>query len=72
MDDQPLKDSGREPGEAQEAADVAVGEALIGGEIGERGDVAARQPLPPAAAVAVRLPARGRRLAPPRRRRRRE
>lgn len=48
MDDQALEHLGRQPGEAHKAADVAVGQALVGGEIGERGDVAALQPLPPA------------------------
>ena len=48
MDNQPLEHLGRQPREAQEAADVTVGQALIGGEIGKRGDVAAFQPLPPA------------------------
>jgi len=48
VDDQPFQHLGCEPGEAQEAADVAVGQALVGGEIGERGDVTAFQPLPPA------------------------
>ena len=52
MDDQPLEHLGRQPREAQEAADVTVGQALIGGQIGERGDVAAFQPLPPAPCAA--------------------
>ena len=46
MDDQPLEHLGRQPGETQEAADIAVGQALVGGEIGKRGDVAAFQPTP--------------------------
>jgi hypothetical protein len=41
VDDQPLENLGSQSGEAQEAADVAVGEALVGGQIAERGDVAA-------------------------------
>ena len=41
MDDQPLENLQREPRKPQEAADVAVGEALVGGQIAERGDVAA-------------------------------
>ena len=48
LHDQPLEDFRRQPRKPQEAADVAVGEALVGGEIGKRGDVAAFQPLPPA------------------------
>lgn len=51
MDDQPLEDVRREPRKPQEAADIAVGQALVGGEVGERGDVAAFQPLPPAPSV---------------------
>lgn len=52
VDDQPLEDVRREPGEAQEAADIAIRQALVGGQIGERGDFAAFQPLPPAPCAA--------------------
>lgn len=35
MDDEPLQDVGCEPRQPQEAADVAVGETLLRGEVGE-------------------------------------
>lgn len=36
VDDEAFQHHGRQPGEACEAAAVAVGEAFVGGEIGER------------------------------------
>ncbi len=48
MDDEALHNLRRQQGKAREAAEVAVGEALVGGEIGERGDFAPLQHLPPA------------------------
>jgi hypothetical protein len=52
VDHQPLEHLGHKPGEAQEAADVAGGEALVGGEIAECDHIAPFQPLPSAPGTA--------------------
>lgn len=46
MDDEAPDHFGRKPGEAFEVAEVAVGQALVGGEIRECGDLAGLQNLP--------------------------